>query len=144
MWVLGFQGTPPMSSLGGTLSSGLRYCELCYLYSIMLILMLQTRYPILYCILVLPLTVVRFIHFRDPNRKVPIETFIFHTLFALSGVLNALLYCLTWANFFQGQQGTGLPPPPPICKDPPHTELGAATSVFRSGPVRFFAPKLGN
>jgi hypothetical protein len=95
-------------------------------------LTLKTRYPILYCVLVLPLTVLRLLGFHEhsvtgQSRKRRVVMFIFHTLFVLSGVFNALLYRLTRANFFQGQPRTEPPLPPPIRKDPSRTELDVAT-----------------
>jgi hypothetical protein len=90
------------------------------------LLMLQTRYPILYCVLVLPLTVVRFMGFHEQHvtgrtHRQPVATFIVINLFTLSGVFNALLYRLTRASFFQSQLETGPPSPPPIRE---HMELG--------------------
>jgi hypothetical protein len=85
----------------------------------MLCLTLRTRYPILYCGLVLPLTVVRFIGFREQKvsgqtHERTVATFIFGNLFVLSGVFNALLYRLTRADFFQAQRDDDTPRGPPV------------------------------
>jgi hypothetical protein len=100
------------------------------------LLTLQTRYPILYCVLVLPVTILRLLGFHEKKvsgktHKLTVVMFIFHTLFVLSGVFNALLYRLTRANFFQGQPRAGPPLPPPIRKDLSRTELGVATQIDR-------------
>jgi hypothetical protein len=78
----------------------------------------ETRYPILYFVLVFPLTIVRFIGFHQEaahgNSHIPATpTFFFVVLIALSGVWNALLYRLTRGSIFQGSSG-GWPPPPPL------------------------------
>jgi len=86
-------------------------------------------YPILYFIVVLPLSVVRFINFHRPNRRRPIETFIVINIYTLSGVFNALLYRLTRADFFIGPPRTK-PQPPPIRKDRSRTELGVASESY--------------
>jgi hypothetical protein len=98
--------------------------------------MLQTRYPILYCVLVLPLTVVRFMGFHEESvtgrsHSRPVANFIFDNLFVLSGVFNALLYRLTRADFFRAEPKTGPPPPPPIRNGPSRTEQGVTTQIDR-------------
>jgi len=89
-------------------------------------------YPILYFILVLPLSVVRFINFHRPSHRRPIETFIVANIFTLSGVFNALLYRLTRASIFMDSE-----PPPPTA--PPVAALDAASrtelGVANRGPV---------
>ena len=79
---------------------------------------LSTRYPILYFITVFPLTVVRFMGFHEQrvtgkSHTKPVATFITVTIFALSGVFNALLYRLTRASIFQGSPENE-PNAPPI------------------------------
>ena len=93
------------------------------------LLTLETRYPILYCVLVLPLTVLRFMEFHEEKvygqtHKRLVVTFIFDNLFVLSGVFNALLYRFTRSGIFKPevQLETG-PRPPPIPKDPSNTAL---------------------
>jgi len=63
-------------------------------------------YPIVYCILILPLSTVRWMNFnveaktgQSPRWPVPTLTVIF--IFSLSGVLNALLYLRTRKRLFQ-------------------------------------------
>jgi hypothetical protein len=67
----------------------------------------ETRYPIVYCILILPLSIVRWIHasFKgkgpDDIWPGPIPTLIVICIFSLSGVANALLYLQTRKRLFQ-------------------------------------------
>jgi len=88
-------------------------------------------YPVLYCILILPLSIVRFKwffgdespeerHLKPGNR---IATFIVITIFTLSGLLNALLYLLTRTSFFQTVPARyRQDPPPPIKLTNPKVE----------------------
>ena len=64
------------------------------------------RYPIVYCVLTLPLTIVRWKSFaKKPvpghSTRTPVETFAVVVVFTLSGVFNAVLYLLTRTSFFQ-------------------------------------------
>lgn len=66
-------------------------------------------YPTLYCVVILPLSVVRFIGFKEEaatgqSHSRPVATFLVAILFSLSGLLNALLYPLTRARFFKSEQ----------------------------------------
>ena len=66
---------------------------------------MQARYPIIYCLVILPLSIVRWISFKQEGATgeihiPPVATFIFSIPLSLSGVLNALLYPLTRAGFF--------------------------------------------
>ena len=86
---------------------------------------LETRYPILYGILVLPVTVVRFISFHEEkvtgeSHQQPVATFLVGIIFVLSGVFNALLYRFTRARLFRGD-----PPEIPLGPVPP-TSLPSA------------------
>jgi len=58
-------------------------------------------YPIIYCILVLPLSVVRWMHFVDTSFTNAAATLAVVSVFGLSGVLNAMLYAFTRTRFFQ-------------------------------------------
>ena len=82
---------------------------------------LRSRYPVLYCILVLPLTVVRFLTFNEEKKygeakPRPVATFVVITIFSLSGVLNALLYRLTRPAVFRGDP-IGIPDGPRVGGD---------------------------
>jgi hypothetical protein len=69
------------------------------------LLTLEFRYPILYCLLVLPLSVVRWKAFYGDSPK-PAATLTVVAVFGLSGVLNAMLYSLTRARLFQPVGGS--------------------------------------
>jgi FtsH-binding integral membrane protein len=76
-----------------------------------------SRYPILYCVLVLPLSIVCFISFHEEDisgeaKQRPVATFVVAIIFGLSGVFNALLYHLTRKPLTD-------PPPTPPTLDPP-------------------------
>jgi hypothetical protein len=63
---------------------------------------------------VLPLSIVRFIGFHEEAisgeaKQRPVATFVVIIIFALSGVLNALLYRLTRRNVLDSA-----PPLPPV------------------------------
>jgi hypothetical protein len=92
-------------SLGTTYSCGLPYCEFC-VTQVRTLLTPKTRYPVLYCVLILPLSVVRWKTFYDqavnPLYNVPaLATFITGIMFTLSGILNAFLYGLTRTKFLR-------------------------------------------
>jgi len=57
-------------------------------------------YPILYCILVLPLSIVRWLDFGGASTKAA-ATLTVVAIFGLSGALNAMLYAFTRTRFFQ-------------------------------------------
>jgi hypothetical protein len=63
-------------------------------------LILGLRYPILYCMLVLPLSIVRWMDFGGAPTKAA-ATLTVIAVFGLSGVLNAMLYAFTRTRFFQ-------------------------------------------
>jgi hypothetical protein len=68
-------------------------------------------YPIVYCITILPLSIVRWNTFRTKKLN-PVATFAVMVLFALSGVFNALLYLLTRTRLFQpGKRKDPVAPP---------------------------------
>jgi hypothetical protein len=76
----------------------------------------ETRYPIVYCILILPLSIVRWYHFsvgeKSDNRwpgAIPQLIVIF--IFSLSGVVNALLYLWTRKRLFQRDERSDPPAP---------------------------------
>lgn len=63
-------------------------------------LTVQNRYPSVYCLVVLPWSIVRWIGFKQEDTLGKIQTpseaiFVFAILFTLSGVLNAAVYFLT-------------------------------------------------
>ena len=66
----------------------------------------EIRYPIVYCVLILPLTIVRWRSFAKKSlpghsTRTPVQTFAVVVLFTLGGVFNAALYLLTRTSFFQ-------------------------------------------
>jgi len=66
-------------------------------------------YPALYCVLIMPLSIVRWITFKKEAEtgetpRWPVASFIVITIFAAAGVFNALLYRFTRSNFFQQAQ----------------------------------------
>jgi len=76
-------------------------------------------YPLLYCILILPLSIVRWMTFGEEAKtgrspRWPIPTFIAIVIFSLSGVMNALLYLLTRSRFFKSDEGPE--PPAPVIR----------------------------
>jgi hypothetical protein len=69
-----------------------------------------------YCVLILPLSVVRWITFRQvatagESHISALATFIVSILFSLSGVLNTVMYLLTRAWFFLPQKRDELEAP---------------------------------
>jgi hypothetical protein len=65
-----------------------------------LLSILGLRYPIVYCILILPLSIVRWMDFGGASTKAA-ATLAVVAVFGLSGVLNAMLYAFTRTRFFQ-------------------------------------------
>ena len=68
-------------------------------------LIVRIRYPVVYCVLILPLSVVRWIAFRQvatagESHISAVAIFIVSILFSLSGVLNTVMFLLTRARFF--------------------------------------------
>jgi len=66
-------------------------------------------YPIVYCLVILPCSIIRWISFRQEtidgaSHIPPVVTFIFGILFSLSGVLNAVMYPLTRPRIFEGDR----------------------------------------
>ena len=59
----------------------------------------EFRYPILYCLLVLPISIVRWKDFKGETTK-PAATLTVVAVLALSGVLNSILYFFTRTRFF--------------------------------------------
>lgn len=57
-------------------------------------------YPIAYCLVVLPWSAIRLRSYK--HQISPVVTFIFITLFSLSGVVNAVVYPLTRPRIFEG------------------------------------------
>jgi len=62
-------------------------------------------YPIVYSVVILPLSIVRWITFAQiakfgESRISPVATFVVATLFSLSGILDALTYLVTRTRFF--------------------------------------------
>ena len=53
------------------------------------------RYPIVYCVLVLPLSIARWRGFEDANSVPPAATFSVCALFGLSGLFNVVLLMTT-------------------------------------------------
>jgi hypothetical protein len=67
---------------------------------------LGCRYPILYCVLILPLTIVRFVGFREElktseTHRRPAPALTVMIIYSLGGVFDAALYLLTRDNVFQ-------------------------------------------
>jgi len=85
-------------------------------------------YPTVYCVVILPLSIVRWINFTAEaktghSHHWPAATFIVVSLFALSGFLNAILYVLTRRRFFHSEPKVE-PEAPPIRQ--PSTYEGSA------------------
>jgi hypothetical protein len=82
-------------------------------------------YPILYCVLVLPLSVVRWITFTTTATSSPLSqpvaTLVVAVVFSLSGILNALLYALTRSRIFRPDARP--PPPPPRMREAPESAI---------------------
>jgi hypothetical protein len=95
----------------------LLYVLHCYIAAL---LNLETRYPILNCVLVLPLSIVRFIGFNKEIKtgdsvNNPAAVLIVVSIFGLSGVCNALLYLFTRKRLFEHDwRETPCPPSPAI------------------------------
>jgi hypothetical protein len=93
-------------SLEKTEGCGLSYCKLSIVNVVVPLLDLESRYPILYCMLITPLFVVRWVAFQyelktGKSRHWPVPTLVVMIIFSLSGVLDAALYLLTRRRFFQ-------------------------------------------
>jgi len=86
-------------------------------------------YPVIYCIVILPLTVVRWNSFRTKKSN-PYATFSVVVLFTLSGVFNALLYILTRTRMFQPRKKRQ-PRAPPIKRTAP-SEIGTSVNPYPS------------
>jgi len=74
-------------------------------------------YPIVYSVMILPLSVVRWIAFRQTakygsSHVSPVATFFVVTLFSLSGVFDAVTYILTRRWFFVRQRNEPEAPGP--------------------------------
>jgi hypothetical protein len=79
-------------------------------------LIVRLRYPMVYCVLILPLSIVRWITFRQvatagESHISAVATFFVSILFTLSGVLNTVMYLLTRTWFFLPQQRDELEAP---------------------------------
>jgi hypothetical protein len=66
-------------------------------------------YPIVYCLVILPCSIIRWISFKQEatlgtSHIPPVVTFIFGILFSLSGILNAVMYPLTRPRIFEGDR----------------------------------------
>lgn len=64
-------------------------------------------YPIVYCLVILPCSIIRWIGFKQEatdgeSHIPPVVTFIFAILFTLSGLFNAVIYPLTRRRIFEG------------------------------------------
>jgi len=73
-------------------------------------------YPMVYCVLILPFSAVRWITFRQvatagESHISAVATFFVSIVFSLSGVLNAVMYLLTRAWFFLPQKRDALETP---------------------------------
>jgi len=72
-------------------------------------------YPAVYIFTVLPITVVRFIIFHNPNSHVPFVAIVFASmLFSSSGLLNVILFALTRPKLLRVREH---PTPTPIRLD---------------------------
>jgi len=63
-------------------------------------------YPIVYCLVILPCSIIRWIGFRQEaisgeSHISPVVTFVFAVLFTLSGVFNSVIYPLTRPRIFE-------------------------------------------
>jgi hypothetical protein len=73
--------------------------------------MIRSRYPIVFCVIILPFSVVRWMTFQQEGKghtkaSIPdAATFTSVFLFALSGTLNAILYLLTRRRLLWGSTG---------------------------------------
>jgi hypothetical protein len=93
-------------SLGKTYNCGLPYCEFC-ITQVRTLLTPKTRYPVLYCVLILPLSIVCWETFykeatTSTYQALPVATFIMGIMFTFSGILNqcsSLLVCAYCGNF---------------------------------------------
>ena len=89
------------------------YCTCHRVVAKTLFLTQEARYPIVYCILILPLSIVRWINFTAKSAsavpRVPQLIVIF--IFSLSGVVNALLYLWTRKRLFQRDERSDPPAP---------------------------------
>jgi hypothetical protein len=66
---------------------------------------LKCRYPIVYLVLIMPLTIVRWIGFKkeintDKSYHTPIATLTAMIIFSMGGVFDALLFFLTRKGLF--------------------------------------------
>ena len=65
-----------------------------------------SRYPTVYCILFLPLSIFLFIHRNEAiissAKRSPLTHFVVYTISGFSGALNALLYFLTRGSVLYG------------------------------------------
>jgi hypothetical protein len=93
-------------ALEKTEGCGFSYCKSSIVNVVVLLLDLESRYPILYCILIVPLLIVRWMAFKKEletgqSPHWPIPTLVIQTIFSLSGVFDAALYLLTRRRFFR-------------------------------------------
>jgi hypothetical protein len=82
------------------------------------LLNLEIRYPILNCVLILPLSIVRFLGFGNEIKTGDgldnaAATLTVVSIFGLSGVCNALLYLFTRKRLFEHDQREAPRPPSP-------------------------------
>jgi hypothetical protein len=103
----------------GTGNCGVPYCKRS-VTRVSILSTVKTRYPILYCMLVLPLSVVRWITFTTTATQL-VATLVVEVVFSLSGILNALLYALTRSRIIRPDVK-----PPPLA---PHIHEAPAPAI---------------
>jgi len=112
----------------GLLDCGLSYGKY-QLTSVNNILIVSARYPIAYCLIVMPLSVVRWIAFKQiatygKSNISPVATFTVAVILGLSGVIDAVLYLLTRRWLFFPQRRDEPHAPGPVV----HAEKSPSTS----------------
>jgi len=93
------------------------------------------RYPTVYCILVLPLSIARWVAFDQEAKHgvysvLPAVTFAVATNFQLSGLLNVVLFLITRHGMFKFQLVLqSMASPQPVAAIPPPAHLGDVAST---------------
>jgi len=90
-------------------------------------------YPIVYCVMITPLSVVRWVAFKQiathgKSHISPVATFAVATLLGFSGVWDGMLYLLTRAWIFRTKNKND-----PQAPEPPAMENGYQSPSMRSG-----------